>query len=214
MPAGLTAFVVQTQALFTVVLAALLLGERPTLVQVVGLAIALLGLLLIASALGGNIPVFAFLLTLASAVSWAAGNIVIKTMPKVQMLHLMVWASLIPPIPALAISVFSDGSQSLIASLSSTPFEAFLSPIYLGLVASVAAYAVWGYLLQQYTSAVIAPFALLTPAVGMAVSSIVFGERFSTLRLAGMIVLLCGVAVSAGAAGRLYSALRRSVLDR
>lgn len=39
------------------------------------------------------------------------------------------------------------------------------------------------------------PFALLVPFVGSAASSIVFGERFGPLRLAGMVTVIAGIAV-------------------
>jgi O-acetylserine/cysteine efflux transporter len=39
------------------------------------------------------------------------------------------------------------------------------------------------------------PFALLVPFVGSAASSLVFGEKFGTLRLAGMVTVIGGIAV-------------------
>ncbi len=39
------------------------------------------------------------------------------------------------------------------------------------------------------------PFALLVPFVGSAASSVVFGETFGPLRLAGMVTVVGGIAV-------------------
>jgi O-acetylserine/cysteine efflux transporter len=39
------------------------------------------------------------------------------------------------------------------------------------------------------------PFALLVPFVGSAASSVVFGETFGSLRLAGMLTVVAGIAV-------------------
>lgn len=69
--------------------------------------------------------------------------------------------------------------------------------IYLGLVATVLAYAIWGDLLRRYAAATAAPFALLVPFVGAGSSSIVFGEQFGTFRLAGLALVLLGLAVIA-----------------
>ncbi len=195
MPAGLTAVVVQTQALFTVVLAALAIGDRPSTQQAVGMLAALIGLLIIGLSLGGSITVVGFTLTLASAVSWAIGNVLVKRLPKTNMLHLMVWASLVPPLPALGISCILDGPQSLIQAVAAAPWLGICAPIYLGLLASVLAYAVWGNLLHQYPTGAVAPFALLSPCVGAVASAFVFGERFSAPRLAGMACILLGVAI-------------------
>lgn len=197
MPAGLTAVVVQTQALFTVVFAALAIGDKPSVQQVVGMLAALIGLSMIGLTLGGSITVVGFTLTLASAVSWAIGNVLVKRLPKVDMLHLMVWASLVPPLPALAISLVLDGPGSLIHAMATVSWLGIGAPIYLGLLASVLAYAVWGDLLHQYPTGAVAPFALLSPCVGAITSAFVFGERFSPFRLGGIACILIGVAIVA-----------------
>lgn len=197
MPAGLTAVVSQTQALFTVAFAAATLGDKPTSQQRVGMLIALIGLLVIGLNLGGTVTLFGFALTLASAVSWAIGNILIKRLRDVNMLHLMVWASLVPPLPALGISLVLDGPGALLDLVKAARWQAALAPLYLGLLASVLAYAVWGNLLRKYPTGAIAPFALLSPCVGMLASALVFGEKFSAFQLAGMICILIGVAIVA-----------------
>jgi len=46
------------------------------------------------------------------------------------------------------------------------------------------------------------PFALLVPFVGSAASSIVFGETFGPLRLAGMLTVIVGIAVMVLSKGR------------
>lgn len=195
MPAGLTAVVVQTQALFTVLFAAMLIGDKPTSQQVTGMLTAFVGLAMIGFTLGASIPVIAFALTLASALSWASGNVLVKRLPKVNMLHLMVWASLVPPLPALAISAVMDGPLALIPAIANASWVGLLAPVYLGLLASVVAYAIWGNLLQRYSTGAVAPFALLAPAVGAITSAFITGESFGPLRLAGMGCMLLGLAV-------------------
>jgi O-acetylserine/cysteine efflux transporter len=195
MPAGLTAVVVQTQALFTVLFAAVVLGDRPTIQQVVGMLTAFVGLVLIGLTLGANVPLIAFTLVLASAISWAIGNVLVKRLPKVDMLHLMVWASLVPPLPALVISFLMDGPTSLVSAAAGASWLGLFAPVYLGLFASVFAYAVWGDLLQRYSTGAVAPFALLAPAVGAIASSLTYGESFGPVRLAGMACMLLGLAI-------------------
>lgn len=197
MPAGLTAVVVQTQALFTVGFAAVAIGDRPNAQQIIGMSAALAGLSLIGFTLGGSATVLGFALTLASAVSWAIGNVLVKRLPKTDMLNLMVWASLVPPLPALAISAVIDGPASLMPAIAGVSWLAFGAPIYLGLLATLLAYAVWGNLLQQYPTGAVAPFALLSPCVGAIASVLVFGEQFGVARLFGMACILLGVAIVA-----------------
>jgi len=194
MPAGLTAVVVQTQALFTVLFAALFIGDKPSIQQLIGMLTAFVGLATIGLTLGSSVPMIAFALTLASAVSWASGNVLVKQLPKTNMLHLMVWASLVPPIPALAISFMLDGPGALLPAIAGASWLGLMAPLYLGLLASVFAYAAWGYLLQKYSTGAVAPFALLAPAIGAVASSFVFGESFGSVRLAGMACMVVGLA--------------------
>jgi GNAT superfamily N-acetyltransferase len=49
--------------------------------------------------------------------------------------------------------------------------------------------------LRRYSAAAVAPFALLVPFVAAYASSIVLGETFGGLRLAGMALVLAGIAV-------------------
>ena len=195
MPAGLTAVVSQTQALFTVLFAVVVLGDRPNRRQIVGMLTALVGLMMIGLTIGGTVTLLGFALTLGSAISWAVGNVLVKRLERAEMLNLMVWASLVPPLPALAISFIVDGPESLWAALATVSWSGIAAPIYLGIVASVFAYAIWGNLLQRYSTGAVAPFALLSPCVGAVASVFVFGERFGPLRIGGIAFMLVGLAV-------------------
>lgn len=197
MPAGLTAVVSQTQALFTVVFAALILGDKPTRQQVIGMFIALLGLLTIGLNLGATVTQLGFALTLGSAISWAAGNVLVKQLRDVNMLQLIVWASLIPPLPALGVSLLFDGDVSFQLLLTTLTWQDAIAPVYLGFVASVIAYAIWGNLLRQYPAGAIAPFALLAPCVGMLTSAYILDEKFNAHQISGICFILLGVAIVA-----------------
>ena len=187
--------VVQTQALFTILFAALTLRERPTGRQWARTALAFVGLALVAATVGRDLTVAGLCFTAVSAVSWGIGNVLVKSLPPVDTLHLMVWLSLVPPLPSLLLSAALDGPRALAAALASASWLALGAALYLGLVATVIAYAIWGHLLRHYAAATVAPFALLVPFVATGASSLVFGERFDPLRLVGMGLVLLGLAV-------------------
>ena len=197
MPPGLTSVVVQTQAFFTVAFAAVVLREVPTRRELSGMAAAFAGVAVIAVTLGGDVSAAAFGLTLISAVSWGVGNVLVKQVGHVEMLHLMVWLTLVPPLPALALSMILDGPIALGTALAHASWRSLGAALYLGLVATVLAYAIWGCLLRTYSAATVGTFALLVPFVGAASSSLVFGEQFGSFRLAGMALVLLGVAIIA-----------------
>ena len=143
------------------------------------------GLVLIVLTVGQDLTPLGFGLAMGSAISWGVGNILLKGLGDVEMLHLVVWLSLVLPLPALALALMVDGPAALAYDFSIASSNALLSALYLG-VGHIFAYAVWGRLLRRYPAATVTPFALLVPFVGGYSSALVFGEQFGPLRLAGM----------------------------
>ena len=197
MPLGLASVIVQTQAFFTVLFAAAALRETPTRRQLVGMAAAFAGVVVIGVTVGRDLTAVGLSLTLVAAVSWGVGNVLVKRVGRVEMLNLVVWLSLVPPVPSLALSMGLDGPADLRRAVSNASWLGYGAALYLGLVATVVAYAIWSSLLRQYPAATVAPFALLVPFVGALSSAVVFGERFGPVRLAGMGLVLLGLAVIA-----------------
>jgi O-acetylserine/cysteine efflux transporter len=195
MPPGLAAIVIHTQALFTILFSALLLGERPLRRQWVGTALAFAGLVVIATTVGQDLTAIGLGLTGLAAMSFGLGNVLLKRLPHVDTLGLVIWLSLVPPLPSLALSALLDGPGAWWATLGAASWREWSAILYLGLVATVLAYAMWGRLLRRYASATVAPFALLVPFVAAGASALVFGERFGAIRLAGMALVMLGLAV-------------------
>ena len=195
MPAGVASVTQQMQAFFTVGLAALFFGERPSLRQSLGMGIAFLGLALIGFTVGGDLKPVALALALGAALSWALGNLLLKRAPSVKMFPLMVWSSLVPPVPALIYGHFFDPGPELGPAILHASWQALATVVYLGVAGILVGYGIWGHLLQRYTAATVTPFALLVPATGVVSAAILFGERFDELRSAGMALIVAGLAV-------------------
>ena len=87
---------------------------------------------------------------------------------------------------------FSRAEASAASAMSLTGLVCMLG---LGGISTSIAYWLWGRLLRDYPAAQVVPFALLVPFVGSAASSVVFGETFGPLRLAGMVMVVGGIAV-------------------
>jgi O-acetylserine/cysteine efflux transporter len=194
MPPGLASVTQQTQAFFTIALAAAFLRDRPTRRQIISMVIAFVGLALVATTAGGDVPALALCLAIGAALSWAIGNVLIKRIGPVPMLPLMAWLSLVPPIPALLVSGLLPG-PSIIEALWGASFVSLAALLYLGFVATILAYATWGTLLARYSAATVAPFSLLAPCAGIAASVLIFGERFEPARITGILLILVGLTV-------------------
>jgi len=214
MPPGLAAIVIHTQALFTILFAALLLGERPSRRQWAGTALAFAGLAAIAVTVGHDLTAIGLGLTGLAAMSFGLGNVLLKRLPPTDTLGLVVWLSVVPPVPALGLSALLDGPRAWATAIVATTWREWLAIVYLGLVATVLAYAMWGWLLRRYASAIVAPFALLVPFVAAGASALVFGERFNGLRLAGMALVMLGLAIIVMAARDALSSARMPTQTR
>lgn len=194
-PPGLSAVIVQSQALFTVALAALIFGEVPNRMQLMGIAIAVIGLAIICATIGHDFSVGAFAVTMISPVSFAAGNLLLRRAHNAQMFDLVAWLSILVPLPLIAVAFVSDGVDETLQSLAHLSSSGIGAAVLLGVVSTTLAYWAWAHLLQRYTAAQVVPFALLVPVVASMASMVVFGEQFGALRLVGMATLVAGVAV-------------------
>src|SRR3954471_13842010 len=194
-PVGLTSVVVQSQALFTIGFAAVAVREMPTPMQAIGIGIATVGLLMISGTVGYDFSAGAFAVLMIAPVSFAVGNLLLRQARDAPMFDLFAWLCLVPPLPLLALALVTDGAQPTWNSLIHMSLTGLVCMMALGAVSTSIAYWLWGRLLRDYSAAQVVPFALLVPFVGAAASSIVFGERFGPLRLAGMGIVVCGIAV-------------------
>lgn len=194
-PAGLTAVIVQSQALFTVAFAALFLREHPTRLQVLGIGISSCGLLLIGLTVGYDFSVGAFAVLMTAPVSFAFSNLLLRRAGGVPMLDLFAWIGLLAMVPLLAVLLFVEGPGATWQALVHISLPVAACVVALAVLGTTLGYWIWGRLLRQYTAAQVVPFALLVPFIGAGASAIVFGEQFGTLRLAGMMVVIAGIAV-------------------
>ncbi|CAN0623155.1 putative amino-acid metabolite efflux pump [Burkholderia multivorans] len=196
MPAGLASLVLQSQAFFTLVFAMAFLGERLRVQNLVGLAIAATGLVVIASQGGRAMTLAGFLLTLCAAAMWALGNILTKKVGQADLVSLVVWASLVPPVPFLLLSLWFEGPQRIASALGALTGASVFAVVYLAFVATLLGYGLWSRLLSRYPAAQVAQFSLLVPIVGLAPSSLLLDEHLTRAQLAGAALVMGGLAVN------------------
>ncbi|MEW6345347.1 MAG: EamA family transporter [Paraburkholderia sp.] len=196
MPAGLASLVLQAQAFFTLIFAALFLHERFRAPNVIGLAIASGGLAVIGMQGGHAMTLAGFVLTLCAAGSWALGNIVTKKVGKVDLVGLVVWGSLIPPLPFFALSYAFEGPQRIAAALSGIGAASVFAVVYLAFIATLLGYSLWSRLLSRYPASQVAPFSLLVPIIGLASAALLLDEQLTSPQIAGAALVMAGLAVN------------------
>ena len=208
MPAGLASLVLQSQAFFTLFFAALFLGERLRGSNLFGLLVAASGLVLIGLQGGQAMTLAGFALTIAAASMWALGNVVTRKLGKVNLVGLVVWGSLIPPLPFLALSLWLEGPELISQSLRTLSLDSLLVLAYLAFGATILGYGLWSRLLSRYPASQVAPFSLLVPVVGISSSALLLGERLGGLQMVGAALVMAGLLINVWG-GRLLDGWRR-----
>jgi O-acetylserine/cysteine efflux transporter len=200
MPAGLSSVMMQLQVFITILFSVVFLGERPKLQQYLGGAVALAGLATIAATVGAGstIPALAMVFIVLAAVTWAYGNFTVRQAGSdagFGTLAGVCWASLVPPIPALAIALAVEGPDKIVSSLSHLQPITIAAIVYTVVLSTWAGFAVWGRLLSSYPAGTAAPFALMVPVFGGLSAYLMLGETLSPQRLLGSAMIFVGLAI-------------------
>ncbi len=193
MPAGLASLVLQLQAAFTVGLAVLFLGERPRPAQLAGGTLALVGIGIIAAGRASAIPLGALALTIGAAFSWGIGNVATRKASSPNPLGLLVYSSLIPPLPLLTLSLLTERGQPVEIGAGG-----LLALLYVVVLSTLLGFGVWAWLLSQHPASTVAPFTLLVPVVGILSAWLLLSEVPSAAELGGAAVVLAGLALTVG----------------
>ncbi len=192
MPVGLASLVIQLQAFITVLLAWLILDERPSAIQMIAASVALSGIVVIGSARLGGASLAPFLMVVAGALCWGGGNIVGKLAGRINMFAFTIWSSIAAPLPLLALSLYFDGPRA-IAALSHPGWILALCVAALAYGATLVGFGLWSRLLAHYPASEVAPFALLIPIVGMVSGWLIFAEPLTSTEFLGALLVMAGL---------------------
>ena len=197
MPSGLASIVIQASAPFTVLIAGFWLREKITRQAGIGIAVAVVGLVIIAVHHAQSAALLPVVLTLCAALGWAIGNVSTRKAAAPNPLHFTLWLSVVPPIPMLIISLLVEGPARIGTSLTTAftldALPSVLGLLYVVLIATLVGYGIWTSLLSRYPSSTVAPFSMLVPIVGVFASWIAFGQIIDGIELAAGAVVIGGV---------------------
>src|SRR4051794_32737811 len=193
MPAGLASLVLQLQAAFTVGLAVLLLKERPKPAQLAGGALALAGIGIIGAGRASAVGLGALALTVGAAASWGFGNVATRKAQSPHPLGLLVWSSLVPPVPLLMLSLLTERGRPVEVGASG-----ILALLYVVILSTLLGFGAWAWLLSKHPASTVAPFTLLVPVVGIASAWVALGEVPSAAELIGAAAPLRGLGLRGG----------------
>jgi O-acetylserine/cysteine efflux transporter len=188
--------VLQAQAIFTLVLAAIFLRERIQPRQVVGLAIAFGGIALVGLDLGQGSPLVAFALCIGAAAMWGIGNVGLRKANPTNILNLWVWVSLLAPAPLFVLSLLFEGPRADLEALANLSWSGVGALAYIAYVSTIVGYGIWGVLMRRYNAGVVAAYALLVPIFGLSSAAVFLGEQITPTRIVAAVLIVGGVALS------------------
>jgi O-acetylserine/cysteine efflux transporter len=196
MPAGLSSLVLQCQAFFTMALAFVFLGERPSRFQIIGAVVAFAGIGVIALERLGGASIVPLLMTLLAALSWGFANIVTRKASPRDALSFTVWGVLVAPLPLLLLSAVLEGPSIMLTALGGFGWSDAALIAFLSYPATLLGGAIWSWLLGQHPASTVAPFTLLVPITGLVSGHLILGETITPIEIAGGLLVIAGLMVT------------------
>ncbi|WP_285409601.1 EamA family transporter [Pseudomonas sp. FR229a] len=193
--AGIASLVLQFSAFFTILLGGWVFKEALTRFQVLGMLIALAGLLCIISISDGSVSLSGVLLVLVGAASWSVANIINKKASTRDVFGFLVWSSAFAPIPLFVLDYAVNGSVGYTTLVNQIDTTAFLSILFQVYPNTLFAYWIWNSLLKTYPVSTVAPLSLLVPIFGMLGSVVVFNESVPLNKVLAVVLIVVGLAV-------------------
>lgn len=185
--------IIQLEVPLAVLLAVVFLKDRVELIKVLGMALAFVGVVIIAGEprLQGNLlPV---LMVAAGALTWAIGQVMIKALGPVGGFTLIAWIAVFTAPQLFVASWLVEEGQ--LEAVRAASWVVWAVVIYLGVVMTAVGYGIWYHLLGKYPVYQVAPFLLLLP-VTTVLGGVLWLDEELTLRLVvGGLLAVSGVAL-------------------
>ncbi|MGH8146645.1 MAG: drug/metabolite exporter YedA [Rhodanobacteraceae bacterium] len=164
--------------------------EHPSRGEIAGLVVGFLGVIVLNSGGAMRAAPWAAAALLAATVAWAFGSIWSRRqdMPDGGM---NVAAQMLCAAPALALTAWLTGERLP----AHPPTASILAIVYLAVFGSIIGFSAYTFLIRHVRPALTASYAYVNPPVAVLLGALVAGEHVGRTELAGMAVILVGVAI-------------------
>jgi drug/metabolite transporter (DMT)-like permease len=207
-PSGITALLIALMPLWVTVLGRLVFGERTSRIVLVGIAIGLIGVVILVAPTGSGLAIEAggLVAVLLSPISWASGSL--YSSHRARLPHLPLMATAVQMLcggVVLAGLAFVTGELTTF-SLGAVTGRSWLAFFYLVTIGSGIGYTTYVWLLRVAPLPKIATYAYVNPIVAFVLSAIVLGEELSLRTVVAAVVIVAAVAIIVTARGRTTAA--------
>lgn len=201
LPGGMAATLTATSPIAIMLLAWLLVRERPHVASLAGAAVGAAGVALLVLRAGFVVDPVGVAASLGAVAMSSLGFVLVKRWPApVDALTLTGWQLVAGGLVLLPIALLVEGAPPALDLRAVGGFA------YLGLVGTVLAYVVWFRGLRELPAAAVSLVGLLNPVAGTVVGIALAGEAFGATQAVGMALVLTGVLAGQPA---VLAALRR-----
>lgn len=201
LPGGLAATLTATSPIAIMLLAWLLVRERPRAASLAGAVVGAGGVGLLVLRAGFAVDPVGVAASLGAVAMSSLGFVLVKRWPApVDLLTLTAWQLVAGGLALLPVALVVEGTPPALDAPALGGFA------FLGLVGTVLAYVVWFRGLRELPAAAVSLVGLLNPVAGTLVGVALAGEDFGATQAAGMLLVLLGVLAGQPA---VLAALRR-----
>ena len=186
---------VQSEVIFGLIIAAVMLGETPNRQQIIGMVVAIIGVIVILGAPSLGNDYVGMMLVLSGACIWSFGQVMVRSLHgAIGGFQLTAWLGIIAGLQMSLASLLIEGNPyPLIVSASLADWAAV---IYLGIVMTVIGYSAWYFVLGRYPVPMVMPVLLLLPPAAILGAVVFLGETPEWDVLGGGALVIFGVGVT------------------
>ena len=185
---------VQAEVPFGLLVAFLILGEKPSIRNIIGVIIAFIGIYILTGDPKLEGKLIGVILLLSGAFTWAFAQVLAKPISqKINALTLTAWIGVFAGPQSILASTLIEGNP--IEFIMSANLMAWIIMLYLALIMNVLGYSLWYFVLGKYPVNFVMPGLLLLPVAGLLTAVLLLGETLTFYNLLGGSVVIVGVAL-------------------
>lgn len=191
LPGGVAATAGAIQPLLVVLFSWLMLDEKPSQQSVIAAIAGFVGVGLLVLSPSARLDSIGIMAAIAGAATMGLGTVLVKRwQPSVSLIVFTAWQLTVGGFLLLPIALITEGPFE---ELTRTNLWGF---IYLGLIGTGLAYALWFRGIRRLKASAAAALGLLSPVVASFIGYVFLQETFTSVQLMGVAIVLASVLIS------------------
>jgi len=192
--AATSSILIQIQVPLSALAAAAFFGDRIGWRRWSGMALSLLGVVLLVGRPAFQGGWAAVVLILVAAVAWIVANMQIKRLTgEIDGWRLSAWIGLFAAPMLFVLSALTEHGQ--VDTLRTAGTAAWLTMAYQVIVTTALCYGLWYAMMRRYPVSTVMPFTLLEPVFGALTAVLLLGESWDWQMVLGALVTVSGLAI-------------------